>query len=44
MSKFVSPLRYLGGKLKVFDYIKQIMEVSDLKDGTLEPYAGGCCI
>ena len=42
MKPFVSPLRYPGGKLKVVDYVKQLMEVNDLKGGTyIEPYAGG---
>ena len=42
MNKFVSPLRYPGGKLKVVDYIKRLMEVNDLCGGTyIEPYAGG---
>lgn len=45
MSKFVSPLRYPGGKLKVVDYIKQLMEVNDLMGGTyIEPYAGGASV
>lgn len=45
MSKFVSPLRYPGGKLKVADYVKQLMEVNDLKGGTyIEPYAGGASV
>ena len=30
MDKFVSPLRYPGGKLKVVDYIKQVFEANDL--------------
>lgn len=42
MNKFVSPLRYPGGKLKVVDYIKRLMEENDLCGGTyIEPYAGG---
>lgn len=42
MKKFVSPLRYPGGKLKVVDYVKRLIEVNDLMDGTyIEPYAGG---
>lgn len=42
MNRFVSPLRYPGGKLKVVDYIKRLMEVNDLCGGTyIEPYAGG---
>lgn len=45
MSKYVSPLRYPGGKLKVVDYVKQLMEVNDLKGGTyIEPYAGGASV
>lgn len=43
--KFVSPLRYPGGKLKVVDYVKQLIEVNDLKGGTyIEPYAGGASV
>lgn len=42
MNKFVSPLRYPGGKLKVVDFIKRLMEENDLCGGTyIEPYAGG---
>ena len=45
MSKYVSPLRYPGGKLKVVDYIKQLFEVNDLVGGTyIEPYAGGASV
>lgn len=45
MNKFVSPLRYPGGKLKVVDYIKKMFEVNDLMDGTyIEPYAGGASV
>lgn len=45
MSKYVSPLRYPGGKLKVVDYVKQLMEVNDLMGGTyIEPYAGGASV
>ena len=45
MDKFVSPLRYPGGKLKVVDYIKQVFEVNDLCDGHyIEPYAGGASV
>ena len=45
MSKYVSPLRYPGGKLKVVDYVKQMFEVNDLKGGTyIEPYAGGASV
>lgn len=45
MDKFVSPLRYPGGKLKVVDYIKQVFEANDLCDGHyIEPYAGGASV
>lgn len=45
MSKFVSPLRYPGGKLKVVDYVKQLLEANDLCGGTyIEPYAGGASV
>ena len=45
MNKFVSPLRYPGGKLKVVDYVKRLFEVNDLMDGTyIEPYAGGASV
>ena len=43
--KYVSPLRYPGGKLKVVDYIKCLFEVNDLCGGTyIEPYAGGASV
>ena len=45
MNKFVSPLRYPGGKLKVVDYIKRLFEVNNLMDGIyIEPYAGGASV
>lgn len=45
MTKFVSPLRYPGGKLKVVDYIKRLFEVNDLCGSTyIEPYAGGASV
>ena len=45
MSQFVSPLRYPGGKLKVVDYLKQLLEVNDLCGGAyIEPYAGGASV
>lgn len=45
MSKFVSPLRYPGGKLKVVDYVKQLLEANNLCGGTyIEPYAGGASV
>ena len=45
MGKYVSPLRYPGGKLKVVDYIKHLYSVNDLCGGTyIEPYAGGASV
>ena len=45
MDKFVSPLRYPGGKLKVVDYIKRVFEANGLCDGHyVEPYAGGASV
>lgn len=45
MNKYVSPLRYPGGKLKVVDYVKQLFEVNNLGGGTyIEPYAGGASV
>lgn len=45
MTKYVSPLRYPGGKLKVVDYIKRLFEVNDVVGGTyIEPYAGGASV
>lgn len=45
MSQYVSPLRYPGGKLKVADYVKELMDVNNLKGGTyIELYAGGASV
>lgn len=45
MSKYVSPLRYPGGKLKVVEYVKRLLEANDLCGGTyIEPYAGGASV
>ncbi len=45
MTKYVSPLRYPGGKMMVVDYIKRLYEVNDLMGGTyIEPYAGGASV
>lgn len=45
MSAFYSPLRYPGGKTKLADYVKAVLRVNKLLDGTYaEPYAGGCSI
>ncbi|RFZ79837.1 DNA adenine methylase [Lacrimispora amygdalina] len=38
-----SPLRYPGGKTKLFPYIQNIFEVNNLRNTTyVEPFAGGC--
>lgn len=43
--RFTSPLRYPGGKGKLTDYIKLIIEKNNLLDGVyVEPYAGGSSI
>ncbi|MGV1683528.1 DNA adenine methylase [Sphingopyxis sp. NJF-3] len=40
-----TPLRYPGGKGKLAKYIKQLIIMNDLCDGTyVEPYAGGAAI
>ena len=45
MGKYVSPLRYPGGKLKVVEYVKRLLETNDLCGGTyIEPYAGGASV
>lgn len=45
MNKHVSPLRYPGGKLKVVDYIKQVLEENNMCGGHyIEPYAGGASV
>lgn len=42
MSKNISPLRYPGGKAKLYDYVKNIMKQNDLIGQTyVEPFAGG---
>lgn len=42
---FYSPLRYPGGKGKLADFIKKIMERNSLKGGYyVEPYAGGASV
>lgn len=42
MSKNISPLRYPGGKAKLYDYVKNIMEQNNLVGQTyVEPFAGG---
>ena len=37
-----SPLRYPGGKVKIYEFVKSIIEVNGLKGQTyIEPFAGG---
>lgn len=44
-SAYYTPLRYPGGKGKLASYVKRILEVNDLVDGTyVEPYAGGAAV
>jgi DNA adenine methylase len=42
---FYSPLRYPGGKRRLSDYVKLLLQCNDL-DGAeyVEPYGGGCAI
>jgi DNA adenine methylase len=38
-----SPLRYPGGKTKLFPYMQKIIEINNLQNTTyIEPFAGGC--
>jgi len=38
-----SPLRYPGGKTKLFPYVQKILDVNNLHNTTyVEPFAGGC--
>jgi len=40
-----TPLRYPGGKAKLAPFVKNLIEVNELNDGTyVEPYAGGAAI
>ena len=40
--KFLSPLRYPGGKAKVADFVQCLIKENALLDGTyVEPYVGG---
>lgn len=40
-----SPLRYPGGKGRLIDFIKSVIEKNDLKGGTyIEPFSGGAAI
>ncbi len=43
--RYYSPLRYPGGKAKLADYIKAIIDTNGLQKGCyVEPYAGGAAI
>lgn len=37
----VTPLRYPGGKTKIYDYVKSIIDLNDLHGTYIEPFAGG---
>ena len=40
-----SPLRYPGGKSRLIDFIKSIIDQNSLKGGTyIEPFSGGAAI
>jgi len=42
MAKSLSPLRYPGGKSKIYDKVKTVIETNSLGDKTyVEPFAGG---
>ncbi|WP_086175090.1 DNA adenine methylase [Acinetobacter sp. ANC 3903] len=41
MSKFLTPLRYPGGKAKFAPFVKDLMEINHLSGDYLEPFAGG---
>lgn len=42
MAKSLSPLRYPGGKSKIYDKVKKLIETNTLGDRTyVEPFAGG---
>ncbi len=42
MAKPLSPLRYPGGKFKIYDKVKNLIEANALSDRTyVEPFAGG---
>lgn len=42
MAKSLSPLRYPGGKSKIYDKVKNLIETNSLGDRTyIEPFAGG---
>lgn len=42
MNKSLSPLRYPGGKFKIYDKVKNLIEINKLGDRSyVEPFAGG---
>lgn len=42
MSRFYSPLRYPGGKNRIFPFVKELLNENHIFSGTyIEPYAGG---
>ncbi|MEL7566583.1 MAG: DNA adenine methylase [Dehalobacterium sp.] len=42
MNKSLSPLRYPGGKFKIYDKVKNLIEINELGDRSyVEPFAGG---
>lgn len=42
MNKSLSPLRYPGGKFKIYDKVKRLIEINKLGDRSyVEPFAGG---
>jgi len=42
MNKSLSPLRYPGGKFKIYDKVKNLIEINELGDRIyVEPFAGG---
>ncbi|MPM13299.1 hypothetical protein SDC9_59655 [bioreactor metagenome] len=45
MNKSLSPLRYPGGKFKIYDKVKNLIEINELGDRSyVEPFAGGFAI
>lgn len=36
-----SPLRYPGGKVKLYKYVKELLDLNDLHGTYIEPFAGG---
>ena len=41
MSKTPSPLRYPGGKTKLYKYVKKVLDINKLHGTYIEPFAGG---